>query len=319
MDRDKGGVANATSSPSSRHAGCRARAHGFAALRARGPLAHTAQLSSSHTLAFARGSTGDVFSGQVSSDLAACTDKRSITLYRVATEAGSADAAVATTSTDSSGAWSTTFTQATGDYYAVAVEIVLPTRRQHDHTCMAATSNVVTAPPPDGDGDGVYDASDNCPNTANADQKDTDGDGYRDVCDPDGDGDGYTSSQGDCNDLQATVNPGATELANGIDDDCDGVIDEGFGATQTCWVPSSEPITAVTTWSQVEVAGACSWWMRVYSSTSPDSVFLNSVDWMKRVSGGHRGAAGQVPVRREVVDLLRDVSERGRLHVRRLV
>jgi hypothetical protein len=249
-------------------------------LCAPGALAHTAQFSSSHTLTFARGSTGDVFSGQVSSDLAACTEKRSITLYRVATEAGSADAAVATTSADSSGAWSTTFTQATGDYYAVAVKTVLPTRRQHHHTCMAATSNIVTAPPRDGDGDGVYDASDNCPNAANADQKNTDGDGYGDVCDPDADGDGYTPSQGDCNDLKASVNPGATELANAIDDDCDGVIDEGFGATQTCWVPSSEPITAETTWSQVGLAGPCSWWMRIYSSTSPDSVFMDSVEWM---------------------------------------
>ncbi len=37
-------------------------------------------------------------------------------------------------------------------------------------------------PPGDSDGDGVPDKSDNCPNTANADQLDTNGDGIGDVC-----------------------------------------------------------------------------------------------------------------------------------------
>jgi hypothetical protein len=36
----------------------------------------------------------------------------------------------------------------------------------------------------DYDNDGIKNAEDNCPNTANADQKDFDGDGFGDVCDP---------------------------------------------------------------------------------------------------------------------------------------
>ena len=49
----------------------------------------------------------------------------------------------------------------------------------------------------------------------------------RALADHDNDGDGFTPNQGDCNDNSDTVHPGAEELPNGIDDDCDGTIDEG--------------------------------------------------------------------------------------------
>lgn len=49
----------------------------------------------------------------------------------------------------------------------------------------------------------------------------------------DADGDGFATEGGacgpvDCNDTNAAVNPGATEQCNGIDDDCNGTVDEGF-------------------------------------------------------------------------------------------
>jgi MYXO-CTERM domain-containing protein len=44
----------------------------------------------------------------------------------------------------------------------------------------------------------------------------------------DNDGDGHTVEAGDCDDCDPAVFPGATELCNGIDDDCDGLVDEDF-------------------------------------------------------------------------------------------
>lgn len=49
----------------------------------------------------------------------------------------------------------------------------------------------------DTDLDGVLDKNDNCPLMANADQKDTDGDGVGDVCDSDRDGDGIHNDEDD--------------------------------------------------------------------------------------------------------------------------
>jgi len=43
----------------------------------------------------------------------------------------------------------------------------------------------------------------------------------------DADGDGWTSCGGDCDDGGAAVHPGAPEVADGVDQDCDGVIDNG--------------------------------------------------------------------------------------------
>ncbi|MCB9791375.1 MAG: putative metal-binding motif-containing protein [Alphaproteobacteria bacterium] len=42
----------------------------------------------------------------------------------------------------------------------------------------------------------------------------------------DQDGDGYPESE-DCDDLDAAVNPGAAEVCDGQDNNCDGEVDEG--------------------------------------------------------------------------------------------
>ena len=42
---------------------------------------------------------------------------------------------------------------------------------------------------------------------------------------------GYAASSGDCNDGSRAINPGATETCDGVDQDCDGAIDDGLAFT----------------------------------------------------------------------------------------
>ena len=82
----------------------------------------------------------------------------------------------------------------------------------------------------DDDNDGLLDADDNCPTVPNVDQDNFDGDAKGDACDDDDDDDKYID-QVDCNPFNAAVNPGAPELCDGLDNNCNGLVDEGAGDT----------------------------------------------------------------------------------------
>lgn len=56
--------------------------------------------------------------------------------------------------------------------------------------------------------------------------RDADRDGFADEACQNSDGDVVVSSGTDCNDINAHVHPAAQELCNGIDDNCDGFIDD---------------------------------------------------------------------------------------------
>ena len=73
----------------------------------------------------------------------------------------------------------------------------------------------------------ICDGLDNdCDGIVPSDEGDSDSLGSLD-CD-DGDGDGFTEVDGDCNDTIATVAPGLPELCDTLDNNCDGLVDEGL-------------------------------------------------------------------------------------------
>ena len=63
---------------------------------------------------------------------------------------------------------------------------------------------------------------------------------------------GYSTDDSDCDDGDTAVNPGATELCNSIDDDCDGNVDEDDAADTSTWYADDDndgygDLAAVTT------------------------------------------------------------------------
>ena len=79
----------------------------------------------------------------------------------------------------------------------------------------------------DADSDGVLNADDNCPTVPNTNQSDIDKDTLGDVCDDDADGDGQLPPI-DCDDFNAAKGNGFDEICDGIDNNCNELIDEGF-------------------------------------------------------------------------------------------
>jgi hypothetical protein len=104
-----------------------------------------------------------------------------------------------------------------------------------DTICIDTQDVTITVTELDSDDDGIPDSTDNCVNIYNPGQEDLDGDGIGNVCENDADGDGYDNTV-DCNDLDPTIHPGATEvLCDGIDQDCSGSDYEGTDSDGDCY------------------------------------------------------------------------------------
>jgi subtilisin family serine protease len=130
-------------------------------------------------------------------------------------------------------------TYSLNDYLISNFSIRLRTResssREHVYvdgvkiTCAGDSGGLTPPPPEDTDGDGSPDSTDNCPTISNPDQADIDSDGIGDACDicTDVDTDNYCAEVDDCNDDNLDINPEATEICDGVDNNCSGEIDEG--------------------------------------------------------------------------------------------
>jgi len=73
------------------------------------------------------------------------------------------------------------------------------------------------------------------------------------TCDAlDGDGDGVSGCAGDCDNTNPAVHPGAPEICDGLDNDCDGSIDEAVAPTGSPQLTLTKPPgTAQLSWSSL--------------------------------------------------------------------
>lgn len=83
----------------------------------------------------------------------------------------------------------------------------------------------------------------------------------------------YVATSTDCDDTKAAVNPGATEICNGIDDDCDGMIDEGL-ATSTFYFDYDQDGYGFTATSTI-VCAAPSGYVATSSDCNDDNSLIN--------------------------------------------
>ena len=97
----------------------------------------------------------------------------------------------------------------------------------------------------DDDCDGLVDGDDSDVDlsTGGSYYADSDGDGYGDAatgttaCDVPP---GYVTDSTDCDDSAASVSPAGTEVCNGIDDDCDGVVDPDTSSAAPTWYADAD-------------------------------------------------------------------------------
>jgi hypothetical protein len=153
-----------------------------------------------------------------------------------------------------------------------------------DSTVNPGATEVCDAANVDEDCDGLVNDAD--PSVAsfsfNTFYLDADGDGYGDpgntetTCDQPS---GYVSNSGDCDDLVFEVNPDQDEECDGIDNNCDGLVDD------------SSSVDAITWYQDADGDGYGNFSVSAMSCAQPSGYVMDSADCDDSLSGVNPGAA----------------------------
>jgi probable HAF family extracellular repeat protein len=183
-------------------------------------------------------------------------------------------------------------------------------------------------PDPDLDADGVFDADDNCPEVANEDQADLDGDGEGDACDLDADGDLVADEGDNClelaNEDQADLDGDGEGDACDLDADGDAVADDadacpltplgalvladGCGLEQLC--PCEGPPGGGSWWNHGRYVSCVRQALREFTGEG----LLSRREWFEGVRDAERSRCGVPERRRCGRDRDRDDDHRGHRH-----